>query len=101
MFRGRSRGRLHAHGDDHRLRTKAAKRPAFKRADTALGDIKAALAGTCRAVQEKHAPRYLAEFEYRFNRRYNLGEMIPRFAFVALRTLPMPHRLLKLADVWV
>ena len=47
----------------------------------------------------KHVPRYLAEFEYQFNRRYDLGTMIPRLAFVALRTAPMPYRLLKLADV--
>ena len=77
---------------------KAAKTPAFKWVNTALGNIKAALVGTYRAVREKHAPRYLAEFEYRFNRRYDLGEMIPRLGFVAIRTLPMPYRLLKLAD---
>ena len=77
---------------------KAAKTPAFKWVNTALGNIKAALVGTYRAVREKHAPRYLAEFEYRFNRRYDLGEMIPRLAFVALRTAPMPYHLLKLAD---
>jgi hypothetical protein len=41
----------------------------------------------------------MAEFEYRFNRRYDLEIMIPRLAFVALRTPPMPYRLLKLADV--
>jgi len=76
----------------------AAKTPAFKWVNTALGNIKAALVATYRAVREKHAPRYLAEFEYRFNRRYDLGEMIPRLAFVAIRTLPMPYRLLKLAD---
>src|SRR5271169_3201529 len=29
-----------------------------------LGNIKAALVGTYRAVQQKHVPRYLAEFEY-------------------------------------
>ncbi|MGB5084186.1 MAG: transposase, partial [Methylocystis silviterrae] len=77
---------------------KAAKSPTFKWVNTALGNIKAALVGTYRAVREKHAPRYLAEFEYRFNRRYDLGEMIPRLGFVALRTAPMPYRLLKLAD---
>ena len=76
----------------------AAKAPAFKWVNTALGNIKAALLGTYRALRDKHAPRYLAEFEYRFNRRYDLGEMIPRLAFVAIRTLPMPYRLLKLAD---
>jgi hypothetical protein len=74
----------------------AARTPAFKWVNTALGNIKAALVGTYR---EKHVPRYLAEFEYRFNRRYDLESMIPRLAFVALRTAPMPYRLLKLADV--
>ena len=77
----------------------AARTPAFKWVNTALGNIKAALVGTDRAVREKHVPRYLAEFEYRFNRRYHLQTMIPRLAFVALRTAPMPYRLLKLADV--
>ena len=48
----------------------------------------------------KHVPRYLAEFEYRFNRRYRLETMIPRLAYVALRTAPMPYSLLKLADVY-
>jgi transposase-like protein len=78
---------------------KAAKTPAFKWVNTALGNIKAALVGTYRAVREKHVARYLAEFEYRFNRRYDLGEMIPRLASVALATPPMPYSLLKLADV--
>ncbi len=77
----------------------AARTPAFKWVNTALSNIKAALVGTYRAVREKHVPRYLAEFEYRFNRRYDLKTMIPRLAFVALRTAPMPYRLLKLADV--
>jgi ISXO2-like transposase domain len=56
---------------------KAAKTPAFKWVNTALGNIKAAIVGTYRAVDEKHVPRYLAEFEYRFNRRYDLAKMIP------------------------
>jgi len=77
----------------------AVKNPTFKWVNTALGNIKAALLGTYRAVREKHAARYLAEFEYRFNRRYDLGQMIPRLAAVALSTAPMPHRLLKLADL--
>ena len=78
---------------------KAAKTPAFKWVNTVLGNIKAALVGTYRAVREKHVPRYLAEFEYRFNRGYDLAAIIPRLAFIALRTAPMPYRLLKLADV--
>ncbi|MDH5298069.1 MAG: IS1595 family transposase, partial [Desulfobulbaceae bacterium] len=35
---------------------------------------------------------------YRFNRRFKLGEMIERFLWVAARTVPMPQRLLKLAE---
>ena len=42
--------------------------------------------------------RYLAEFSYRFSRRFSLREMFPRLAFVALRTEPMPYRVLKLAE---
>src|SRR5208337_2571348 len=61
---------------------KAAQKPAFKWVNTVLGNIKSALTGTYRAVREKHVPRYLAEFEYRFNRRYKLETMIERLAYV-------------------
>jgi transposase-like protein len=77
----------------------AARNPAFKWVNTALGNIKAAITGTYRAIQQKHVPRYLAEFEYRFNRRYDLAAMIPRLAWASVRTPPMPYRLLKLAEV--
>jgi hypothetical protein len=76
----------------------AARTPAFQWVNTALGNIKAAITGTYRAVREKHVPRYLAEFEYRFNRRYDLAAMLPRLGWAALRTPPMPYRLLKLAE---
>jgi len=77
----------------------AARKPAFKWVNTALGNIKAAITGTYRAIHEKHVPRYLAEFEYRFNRRYDLAAMLPRLTWAAVRTPPMPYRLLKLAEV--
>jgi transposase-like protein len=77
---------------------KAACHPAFKWVNTALANVKNALLSTFRAVSGKHAPRALAEFEYRFNRRYDLAAMIPRLGWGALRTPPMPYRLLKLAE---
>ena len=77
----------------------AARTPAFKWVNTALGNIKAAVTGTYRSISQKHVPRYLAEFEYRFNRRYDLAAMMPRLGWAALRTPPMPYRLLKLAEV--
>ena len=72
--------------------------PAFKWANTILGNVKNALRGTFHAVRKKHAPRYLAEFEYRFNRRFDLPAMIERLAYVCLRTPPMPYQLLTLAE---
>jgi hypothetical protein len=79
----------------------AARTPGFKWVNTALGNIKAAIVGTYRAIDQKHVPRYLAEFEYRFNRRYDLAAMMPRLLWAGVRTPPMPYRLLKLADVYV
>jgi ribosomal protein L37AE/L43A len=76
----------------------AARTPAFKWVNTALGNIKAAITGTYRAIHAKHVPRYLAEFEYRFNRRYDLAAMLPRLTWAAVRTPPMPYHLLKLAE---
>jgi hypothetical protein len=78
---------------------KAVQNLTFKWVNTMLGNLKNSLAGTYHAIREKHVPRYLAQFQYRFNRRYRLAGMIPRLVWVALRTPPMPYRLLKLAEV--
>lgn len=63
-----------------------------------LGNVKNSSQGTFHAIREKHVPRYLAEFEYRFNRRFDLPVMIERLIYVALRTPTMPYRLLKMAE---
>ncbi|MCC6658133.1 MAG: IS1595 family transposase, partial [Rhodocyclaceae bacterium] len=46
----------------------------------------------------KHLPRYLAEFNYRFNRRFDLASMLARLATAAVQKPPMPYRLVKLAE---
>ena len=69
----------------------------FKWVNTALGNIKSAITGTVRSCTPFHAKRYLAAYEYRFNRRLDLPAMIERLAWVALRALPTPYRML--ADV--
>jgi len=71
----------------------------FKWVNTMIGNVKNAIHGTYHAVSKKHLRRYLAEFCYRFNRRFRLGAMVERLIYVALRTPPMPQRLLKLAEV--
>lgn len=78
----------------------AAQHPEFNWVNTLLGNVKTALTGTCHAIRDKHVPRYLAEFEYRFNRRFHLPAMVERLAYVALRTPPMPQRLLSMAEPW-
>jgi hypothetical protein len=72
--------------------------PAFNWVNTMLGNVKNAIIGNLHAVRDTHVARYLAEYGYRFNRRFNLPAMIEGFAYVALRTAPMPHRLLKMAE---
>ncbi len=67
--------------------------------NTLLGNVKNAIHGTYHAVREKHLPRYLAEFCYRFNRRFQLQDLLPRFMYVVLRTPPLPYRLAILAEV--
>jgi transposase-like protein len=77
---------------------RSAQHPTFKWVNTVLGNVKNALTGTYHAISKKHVPRYLAEFEYRFNRRFDLSTMVVRLAYVAARTPPMPYRLVTMAE---
>ena len=70
----------------------------FVRVNTMLAHVKQSLAGTCHALDGKHLPRYLAEFRYRFNRRYHLEALVPRLLHASVRTPPRPCRLLTLAE---
>ena len=62
----------------------------------ALLDLRRRLDEAASRSRYPYAQRYLAEFQYRFNRRFDLPDIIPRLVYVALRTSPMPERLLKL-----
>jgi hypothetical protein len=55
------------------------------------------IVGTYRSISSKHVPCYLAEFEYRFNRRYDLAAMLPRLRWAGVRITPMPYRLAKIS----
>ena len=72
----------------------AARMASFKWVNTTLGNINSAITGTYRKLGPDHAGRYLASFAWRYNRRYQLQTMIPRFVHSAARTQPMPYRLL-------
>ena len=73
----------------------AVEKPQFYWVNSVLGNLKTALRSSYHSFDPKYAARYLAEFEYRFNRRYSLPDLIPRLAYVALRTPPMSEKLLK------
>ena len=72
--------------------------PFFKWANIGLGNIKSAIVGTCRSMDSQHADRYLAAYEWRFNRRFDLAENLGRLARVAVQTEPRPYR--SIAAVW-
>jgi transposase-like protein len=77
---------------------RSAKHPAFIWVNTILGNLKGSLLGVCRWVSAKHLPRYLAEFQWRFNRRFDLASILQRLLRAATLTSPMPHDLLVLAE---
>jgi hypothetical protein len=70
--------------------------PEFYWVNTVLGNLKSALRSAYHAVRPKYSQRYLAEFQYRFNRRFDLCSLIGRLASAALSVPPMPVRLLKI-----
>lgn len=78
---------------------RSAKHPSFPWVNTVLGNLKGNLTGVTRWVSRAHLDRYLAEFQYRFNRRFEMVSILPRLLTMAVRTPPMPQPLLKLG--WV
>ena len=57
----------------------------------ALGNVKSAVTGTCRSLDEHHVPRYLAAYEWRYNRRFELPKNLERLTRVAAITKPAPY----------
>ena len=46
----------------------------------------------------KYAHRYLGEYQYRFNRRFDLTTILPRLIYAAANTGSCPERWLRLAE---
>jgi hypothetical protein len=75
------------------------KLPQFKAINTVLGNLKTALKGTYHAFDfAKYAHRYLAEAQYRFNRRFNLATILARLLRAACITPPRPAPVIRLAE---
>lgn len=54
-----------------------------------LGNIKTAIVATYRAVRKTHLVRTLADFEWRFNHRFDLAAMIPALGRAAVAAKPV------------
>lgn len=70
----------------------------FHSVNTMIGNVKRAIHGTYHSVGAKHLPRYLAEFCFRFNKRFIIGAMFNNLAKQAIQTKPNSQRLSKLAE---
>lgn len=78
----------------------SAKHPSFLAVNTALGNLKTALAGTYHAFGfEKYAHRYLGQVQYLFNRRYNLRAVLERLARAACQATPCSLRSVRAAEL--
>ena len=78
----------------------SAELPEFRAINTVLGNLKRALSGTYHAFDfAKYAHRYLAEAQYRFNRRFDLRSILARLLRAAALTTPNPASLIRAAEV--
>ena len=64
--------------------------PGLTWVNTILGNVKRSLNGTCQVS----APRYLAEFQYRFNHRYDPAALLQRLLRASASALPGPRPIL-------
>jgi len=72
----------------------------FKAVNTLLGNLKTAVTGTYHAFDfAKYAHRYLAEFQFRFNRRFDMKAILPRLLQSLLAAPPSPEHWLRTAEV--
>lgn len=71
--------------------------PYFHWVNTILGNVKSALTGTYRSSRSVYHERYLAEFQYRINRRFDLRSLFTSLIYAATYTPPLPGRLLSRA----
>jgi transposase-like protein len=74
----------------------SAQHPEFSWVNTLLGNLTTAISGTYHAFKFwKYADRYLADFQYRFNRRFDLHTIFAKLAVAAVSTGHRTERVLR------
>lgn len=72
----------------------------FRAVNTLLGNLKTSFSGTYHSFDfAKYGQRYLAEVQYRFNRRFDLSAILGRLLRAASLTSPHPERIVRAAEV--
>ena len=72
----------------------------FRAVNTFLGNLKTAFAGTYHSFDfVKYAHRYLAEVQYRFNRRFDLSVILVRLLRASSMTKPHPEHRIRAAEL--
>lgn len=78
---------------------KSSDMPCFKWVNTILGNLKTATSGTYHAFDfEKYGFLYLAEAQYRFNRRFDMSTILIRLIHAATVTGSRPEAWMRLAE---
>ena len=76
--------------------------PEFRWVNIMLGNLKTSINGTYHAFKfAKYAALYLADFQYRFNRRYNLRSILTRLAGAVATTVPWPEYRFKQTELCI
>lgn len=72
----------------------------FNAVSTAQSNLKTAITGAYHSIKfAKYAHRYLAEFQYRFNRRFDMRTIFIRLARIACGSPAMTRMLIRAAEV--
>jgi ribosomal protein L37AE/L43A len=72
----------------------------FRAVNTLIGNVKTALTGTYHAIDfAKYAYRYLAEVQFRFNRRYDLRAILGSLLRALACSPSQPERRIRLAEL--
>ena len=80
---------------------KSTEMPCFAWVNTVLSNLKTAITGTYHSFKfKKYAHRYLAEAQYRFNRRFDLSTMLTRLLYAGASAGSRPEKWLRLAEAW-
>jgi hypothetical protein len=78
---------------------KSSELPCFRWLNTLIGNTRTAMMGAYHGFKvSKYARSYLAESQYRFNRRFNLEMLVPRLLYACVQNDPRGLKWIRAAE---